>query len=190
MLIHYHLYGIGWVYPIVRIPPINTVRFGKFEVEVKAMKYVISAALTILISGCSGGSSDQYGPECGANSSCALPELLPAESIVGLWESSRETDGTSATSYTEITADGGFKVYNYQQTSNNSGENCHVLNENRIWRYTDSSRYEILSVNSEQSVSAVIYRQNESLFVTMDSEPEENWLSIVEFVTEDLLLCQ
>jgi len=156
------------------------------------MKYVLSVALATIVSGCSGGSSDQYGPECGANSSCPPPELFPAASIVGLWESTKEIEGAIANSYTEITAGGGFNVYNYQQASNGNGENCHVLSENKIWRYTDSSRYEILSVNSnsEQPASVVIYRQNESLNVTMGSEPEEIWLSIVEFVAQDLVLCQ
>lgn len=156
------------------------------------MRYIGTLLTFCILSACSGGSSDQYGPECGAASSCAPPELTPAASIVGLWDSSVVGSEDSLNSYTQITESGGYNKFIYQQGDGGIGENCYLLTAGRIWRYTDSSRYEIESSDdpefSLQRFDA--YREGEVLRVVGDSDSVELWPEVLEFTVNELVLCQ
>ena len=156
------------------------------------MNKVVFLGFVSLVSGCNGGSSDQFGPECGVNSACPAPELLPAESIIGLWDSSIEIDGMTETIYTDIRETGEFNEYNSQQDNIGTGENCHSMKSGRIWRYTNTSSYQI-QFQQEQStapIAVTIFRRAEQLSVTIDAGPEMSWARVTEFVAGDIVSCQ
>ena len=92
--------------------------------------------------GCSGGNNDSE-PECGANSSCAPPQLSPAERILGLWDRSGVLNAQQDILFTFIGADGEYTVYDFEQDDFGSGENCHSIDTGTIYRFSESSNYTI-----------------------------------------------
>ena len=148
--------------------------------------------------GC-GGDSTEFGPECGVSSSCDLPKLPPAESIAGLWDRSRELNGQTDTLYTFIGANGDYLIYDYQQDDFGVGENCYEADNGRIWRVTNSSRYQIelttlvseLTTDSPGTTTstATIYFLNNNLSVTWEEGASETWTLLTGIARESLLLC-
>lgn len=150
------------------------------------------SVVVLLLSACSGGNSDQFGPECGSNSSCAPPEILPAESIIGLWNSSTDIESAMDIRYSEIKVNGEYIVYNYQQDEIGSGENCYIQSVGRIWRYSESSNYQLEFTDGQSSTQrpATIYRDGVNLYVALESHSEELWSEVQGESSSDFVLCQ
>jgi len=122
--------------------------------------------------------------------------LSPAESITGLWDRGGELHSEREELYTYIGEDGQFLVYDYTQDSVDARQNCYSLVSGRIWRYLESSRYQI-EFSSEKpdpigfSENAVtIYLQGNNLYVRWESGVEESWLPLQGIAQQDLTLCE
>lgn len=118
--------------------------------------------------------------------------MPPAESIVGLWNSGKTINGITDIRYTEIGTSGDYVEHDYQQDEIGSGENCYVQNIGRIWRYADASNYQV-QFTAEQSATqqpATIFRQGDSLSVSLESGSDELWPEVQGLTGNELELCQ
>ena len=156
----------------------------------------LSCPVVVVMIGCSGGNNDSE-PECGANSSCAPPQLSPAERILGLWDRSGVLNAQQDILFTFIGADGEYTVYDFEQDDFGSGENCHSIDTGTIYRFSESSNYTIEFRTTETdaegvSVStATLFLQGENLSVSFpESGIEETWTPVIELATDDLELCE
>ena len=157
-------------------------------------RFIFTVSVMGGLYGC-GGDSTQFGPECGVNSSCDLPKLPPAESIVGLWDRSGELNGQTDTLYTFIGANGEYLVYDYQQDAFGTGDNCYKPRTGRIWRVTNSSRYQIelttpaSDLSTDSAGTTTIYFLDNNLLVTAEEGASETWTPPTGLARESLLLC-